>query len=145
MKFSAGVTCTLPRSLVCKAPLKRLRTNQKVSMDAWPGPCFSALPRSSPECASSCSPSKRTAPSLTWLCGTTARPWSNYQGKTLNIKMTSWRCLTCWHVKFWHCKMMSLVNKSADWPPNYHKILIFFPTKIFEKVTRSQNRSISWL
>ena len=30
--------------------------------------------------------------------------------------------------------MMSLVNKSADWPPNYHKILIFFPTKIFEKI-----------
>ena len=24
---------------------------------------------------------------------------------------------------------MSLVNKSADWTPNYHKILIFFPTK----------------
>ena len=24
--------------------------------------------------------------------------------------------------------MMSLLNKSADWPPNYHKILIFFPT-----------------
>ena len=24
--------------------------------------------------------------------------------------------------------MTSLVNKSADWPPNYHKILIFFPT-----------------
>ena len=22
--------------------------------------------------------------------------------------------------------MMSLINKSADWPPNYHKILIFF-------------------
>ena len=28
----------------------------------------------------------------------------------------------------WHFKMTSLVNKSADWPPNYHKILIFFPT-----------------
>ena len=25
--------------------------------------------------------------------------------------------------------MMSLVNKSGDWTPNYHKILIFFPTK----------------
>ena len=25
--------------------------------------------------------------------------------------------------------MISLVNKSADWPPNYHKILIFSPTK----------------
>ena len=25
--------------------------------------------------------------------------------------------------------MTSLVNKSADWTPNYHKILIFFPTK----------------
>ena len=24
--------------------------------------------------------------------------------------------------------MTSLVNKSADWPPNYHKILIFPPT-----------------
>ena len=24
---------------------------------------------------------------------------------------------------------MSLVNKSTDWTPNYHKILIFFPTK----------------
>ena len=43
--------------------------------------------------------------------------------------MTSWRCVTCWPVKFWRRKMMSLVNKSADWTPNYHKILIFFPTK----------------
>ena len=25
--------------------------------------------------------------------------------------------------------MTSLVNKSADWTSNYHKILIFFPTK----------------
>ena len=25
--------------------------------------------------------------------------------------------------------MTSLVNKSDDWPPNYHKILIFSPTK----------------
>ena len=25
--------------------------------------------------------------------------------------------------------MTSLVNKSADWTPNYHKILNFFPTK----------------
>ena len=25
--------------------------------------------------------------------------------------------------------MMSMVNKSADWTPNYHKILIVFPTK----------------
>ena len=25
--------------------------------------------------------------------------------------------------------MTSLVNKSADWTPNYHKILIFFSTK----------------
>ena len=25
--------------------------------------------------------------------------------------------------------MTSLVNKSADWTPNYHKILIFPPTK----------------
>ena len=27
------------------------------------------------------------------------------------------------------CKMTSLVNKSTDWPPNYHKILIFSPPK----------------
>ena len=27
---------------------------------------------------------------------------------------------------------MSLINKSADWPPNYHKILISLPTKIFK-------------
>ena len=25
--------------------------------------------------------------------------------------------------------MISMVNKSADWTPNYHKILIFCPTK----------------
>ena len=25
--------------------------------------------------------------------------------------------------------MMSLVNKSADWTPNFHKILILSPTK----------------
>ena len=25
--------------------------------------------------------------------------------------------------------MTSLINKLADWTPNYHKILIFFPTK----------------
>ena len=25
--------------------------------------------------------------------------------------------------------MTSLVNKSANWTPNYHKILIFFPPK----------------
>ena len=25
--------------------------------------------------------------------------------------------------------MTSLVNKSADWPPNYHKTLIFSPPK----------------
>ena len=62
------------------------------------------------------------------------------------IKMTLWRCLTCWPVKLWRRKMMSLVNKSADWPPpNYHKILISFPIKIFEKSLRSQNRLISWL
>ena len=28
-----------------------------------------------------------------------------------------------------YCKMMSLVNKSGDWTPNYHKILIFPPPK----------------
>ena len=44
-------------------------------------------------------------------------------------KMTSWRCLTCWPVKLWRCKMTSLVNKSAHWIPNYHKILIFSPPK----------------
>ena len=44
-------------------------------------------------------------------------------------KITSWRCLTCWPVKLWRCKMMSLVNKSGDWTPNYHKILIFSPPK----------------
>ena len=64
----------------------------------------------------------------------------------LNLtKMTPWRCLTCWPVKLWRCKMTSLVNKSGDWTPNYHKILIFFPTKIFEKSPHSQNRWISRL
>ena len=37
--------------------------------------------------------------------------------------MTSWCCLTCWLIKLWCCKMMPLVNKSADWTPNYHKIV----------------------
>ena len=41
----------------------------------------------------------------------------------------SWRCFTCWLIKLWRCKMTSLVNKSADWLPNYHKILIFSPPK----------------
>ena len=44
-------------------------------------------------------------------------------------KMTSWRCLTCWLIKLWRRKMTSLVNKSADWTPNYYKILIFSPPK----------------
>ena len=54
----------------------------------------------------------------------------------------------------WRCKMMSLVNKSADWPPNYHKILIFFPTtslkclcaaKIDEKWRRERSpHAVSW-
>ena len=44
-------------------------------------------------------------------------------------KLTSWRCLTCWPVKLWRCKITSLVNKSADWTPTYHKILIFFSPK----------------
>ena len=59
---------------------------------------------------------------------------------TLGIvnKMTS--CLTCWPVKLWRRKMMSLINKSADWTPNYHKILIF-PNQIFEKSLRSLNRN----
>ena len=35
----------------------------------------------------------------------------------------------CWPVKLWRCKMTSLVNKSGDWTPNYHKILIFSPPK----------------
>ena len=25
------------------------------------------------------------------------------------------------------------ISKSADWPPNYHKMLIIFPTKILKK------------
>ena len=29
---------------------------------------------------------------------------------------------------------MSLVNKSADWPPNYHKILIFPPPKSLKRL-----------
>ena len=29
------------------------------------------------------------------------------------------------------CKMTSLVNKSADWPPNYHKIQIFSPPPLW--------------
>ena len=33
----------------------------------------------------------------------------------------------------WFCKMTSLVNKSADWPPNYHKFLIFFPTTSWKR------------
>ena len=49
-------------------------------------------------------------------------------------KMTSWHCLTCWPVKLWCCKMMSLVNKSADWTSNYHKILIFSPTKYLKSL-----------
>ena len=50
------------------------------------------------------------------------------------VKMTSWRCLTCWPVKLWRRKMMSLVNKSADWTPNYHKILIFSPPKSLKRL-----------
>ena len=34
----------------------------------------------------------------------------------------------------WTVKMMSLVNKSADWPPNYHKILMFSPPKSLKKL-----------
>ena len=49
-------------------------------------------------------------------------------------KMTSWRCFTCWPVKLWRHKMMSLVNKSADWTPNYHKILIFSPPKSLKRL-----------
>ena len=30
--------------------------------------------------------------------------------------------------------MMSLVNKSADWTPNYHKILIFSPPKSLKRL-----------
>ena len=30
--------------------------------------------------------------------------------------------------------MTSLVNKSTDWPPNYHKILIFSPPKSFKSL-----------
>ena len=67
-------------------------------------------------------------------------PGTNLDGSQFEKKMTSWRCLTCWPVKLRRCKMMSLVNKSGDWTPNYHKILIFFPTKNFEKSPCSQNR-----
>ena len=49
-------------------------------------------------------------------------------------KMMSWRCFTCWLVKLWCHKMTSLVNKSADWPPNYHKILIFSPPKSLKRL-----------
>ena len=31
-------------------------------------------------------------------------------------------------------EMMSLVNKSADWTPNYHKILIFSPPKSLKRL-----------
>ena len=30
--------------------------------------------------------------------------------------------------------MTSLVNKSAGWPPNYHKILIFSPPKSLKRL-----------
>ena len=30
--------------------------------------------------------------------------------------------------------MMSLVNKSTDWPPNYHKILIFSPPRSLKRL-----------
>ena len=84
-----------------------------------------------------------------WNCTYfTACDWIIFMHKwpcSIHLKMTSRRCLTCWPVKLWRCKMTSLVNKSGDWTPNYHKILIFSPTKIFEKDTRSQNISISWL
>ena len=59
-----------------------------------------------------------------------------YLGKSK--KMTSWRCFTCWFIKLWHCKMMSLVNKSADWPPNYHKILIFSPPKSLKRLSTAR-------
>ena len=58
----------------------------------------------------------------------------------MNEIAQKWRCERSPHAVSWRCEMTSLVNKSTDWPPNYHKILIFSPTKIFEKVTRSQNR-----
>ena len=30
--------------------------------------------------------------------------------------------------------MMSLVKKSTDWPPNYHKILIFSPPRTLKRL-----------
>ena len=30
--------------------------------------------------------------------------------------------------------MTSLINKLTDWPPNYHKILIFYPPKSLKKL-----------
>ena len=51
--------------------------------------------------------------------------------ETLN-KMMSWSCLTCWPVKLWRHKKTSLVNKSADWTPNYNKILIFSPQNLWK-------------
>ena len=48
--------------------------------------------------------------------------------------------------------MTSLVNKSADWTPNYHKILIFFPKKslkslraaIIDELADSNELAIIW-
>ena len=54
--------------------------------------------------------------------------------KKILLKMTSWHCFTCWLVKLWCHNMTSLVNKSADWPPNYHKILIFSPPKSLKRL-----------
>ena len=72
----------------------------------------------------------------TFLFIVTRAPFVKWANKKERVnKMTSWRCFTCWLIKLWRYKMTSLVNKSADWPPNYHKIMI----------TRSQNRWISWL
>ena len=56
--------------------------------------------------------------------------WLNFHHWTNSTKMTSWRCLMYWPIKLWRRKMTSLVNKSADWTPNYHKILIFSPPNL---------------
>ena len=98
-RFATGLhwkqTYCHTRSVVFKAPLKSVRLAEKVSMYVWPGPCSSSPPQSSPGCASFGSPSRQTALSQTWLCGTNVRPWSSYQCK--NIKNNKQWVLIQWH------------------------------------------------
>ena len=43
-------------------------------------------------------------------------------------KYEKWRCERSPRAVSWRCKMMSLINKSANWPPlNYHKTARTFP------------------